>query len=357
MTKRFLSIVSVLFVALCVMAEGRAKYVFYFIGDGMGVNQVNTAETYLGAVDGRIGIKELCFPSFPYSAYVTTSSATNVVTDSSAGGVALASGHKTKNGAVGVLKDLVTPVTCIADWAHASGAAVGIATSVTVDHATPAAFYAHVAHRSQTYEIGEQLTKSEFDFFAGSDFTSPKNPTEGGPDLYKQAQDNGFTIARGYKDYQKKARKAQKMILLQSEEASREERSCIPYAIDRYVRETGRLASDSLGMMRRMLTGHASVKNISGPITIARVANASAERGVDWFLYFLALLSLSLCIINLLPIPILDGGHLLYYLIELVKGSPLSERAMAAGQYVGLALLAGLMGLAFYNDILGLVPR
>ncbi len=128
-------------------------------------------------------------------------------------------------------------------------------------------------------------------------------------------------------------------------------------ALPAAVRETGRLASDSLGMMRRMLTGHASVKNISGPITIARVANASATRGVDWFLYFLALLSLSLCIINLLPIPILDGGHLLYYLIELVKGSPLSERAMAAGQYVGLALLAGLMGLAFYNDILGLVPR
>ncbi|MCD9086393.1 RIP metalloprotease RseP [Stenotrophomonas sp. SY1] len=128
-------------------------------------------------------------------------------------------------------------------------------------------------------------------------------------------------------------------------------------ALPAAVRETGKLASDSLGMMRRMLTGHASVKNISGPITIARVANASAERGVDWFLYFLALLSLSLCIINLLPIPVLDGGHLLYYLIELVKGSPLSERAMATGQYIGLALLAGLMGLAFYNDILGLVPR
>ena len=128
-------------------------------------------------------------------------------------------------------------------------------------------------------------------------------------------------------------------------------------ALPAAVRETGKLASDSLGMMRRMLTGAASVKNISGPITIARVANASAERGLDWFLYFLALLSLSLCIINLLPIPILDGGHLLYYLIELVKGSPLSERAMAAGQYIGLALLAGLMGLAFYNDLLSLVPR
>ncbi|RBC41820.1 RIP metalloprotease RseP, partial [Xanthomonas oryzae pv. oryzae] len=89
----------------------------------------------------------------------------------------------------------------------------------------------------------------------------------------------------------------------------------------------------------------------------ARAANASAERGLDWFLYFLGLLSLSLAIFNLMPIPILDGGHLLYYLIELIKGSPISERAMIAGQYVGLAVLAGLMGLAFYNDILGLVPR
>jgi regulator of sigma E protease len=126
-------------------------------------------------------------------------------------------------------------------------------------------------------------------------------------------------------------------------------------AIPAAFRETGRLASESLGMIRRMLTGHASVKNISGPITIAQVANATAKRGVDWFLYFLALLSLSLAIINLLPIPVLDGGHLLYYLIELVKGSPLSERAMATGQYVGLAMLASLMGLAFYNDILRLV--
>ncbi|AOS15383.1 RIP metalloprotease RseP [Xanthomonas oryzae pv. oryzae] len=128
-------------------------------------------------------------------------------------------------------------------------------------------------------------------------------------------------------------------------------------AVPAAIRETGRMTADSLGMMKRMLTGQASVKSISGPVTIARAANASAERGLDWFLYFLGLLSLSLAIFNLMPIPILDGGHLLYYLIELIKGSPISERAMIAGQYVGLAVLAGLMGLAFYNDILGLVPR
>ena len=192
MKRKTVFLLSLLCVALNMTAKERAKYVFYFIAAGMGVNEVNLAEHYLGTMDGRIGIGELCFASFPHSAYVTTYSATSIITASSAGGVALASGHKTKNGAEGVLKDLVTPITCIADWAHAAGAAVGIATSVTVDHATPAAFYAHVAHRSMAYEIGEQLTRSNFDFFAGSDFTKPQNPKEGGPDLYQQAKDAGF---------------------------------------------------------------------------------------------------------------------------------------------------------------------
>ncbi len=121
------------------------------------------------------------------------------------------------------------------------------------------------------------------------------------------------------------------------------------------VSETWRLTNATLGMLWRMVTGAASTKNLSGPITIAQYANSSAQLGVAWFLFFLGLVSLSLCILNLLPIPILDGGHLLYYFIELVKGSPVSERTMIAGQYVGLAMLAGLMSLAFYNDILRLV--
>ncbi len=232
MKKRLFSFLSILVIALAAFAEGKAKYVFYFIGDGMGVNQVNAAETYLGALEGRIGIKELCFPSFPYVGLVNTQSATNGVTDSAAGGTALASGNKTKNGALGVLKDLTTPVTSIADWAREAGAAVGITTSVSVDHATPAAFYAHIGQRSEYYKIGEQLTKTNVDFFGASDFNKPENP-DGGPDLYEQAKANGFTIVRGYKEYQKKAKKAEKMILFQPEEASKIERGSIPYAIDR----------------------------------------------------------------------------------------------------------------------------
>jgi regulator of sigma E protease len=104
-------------------------------------------------------------------------------------------------------------------------------------------------------------------------------------------------------------------------------------------------------MIGKMASGQASTRNLSGVIGIAQVANQSAQMGLAWFLNFLALVSLSLAILNLLPIPVLDGGHLLYYLIELVKGSPVSERTQMIGQYIGLVLLFTLMGLAFYNDI------
>ena len=114
---------------------------------------------------------------------------------------------------------------------------------------------------------------------------------------------------------------------------------------------TWRNTTQTFSMLGKMLTGEASTRNLSGVIGIAKVANASANMGLPWFLQFLALVSLSLAILNLLPIPVLDGGHLLYYLVELIKGSPVSEQTMIVGQYIGLALLFTLMGLAFYNDI------
>jgi len=127
-------------------------------------------------------------------------------------------------------------------------------------------------------------------------------------------------------------------------------------AVPAAVQETGYQAKQIVDMVMRAVSGKVSVQNtVSGPITIARAANDFASRGPAWFLNFLALLSVSLALINLLPIPVLDGGHLLYYLIELTIRRPLGERAMAVGQYLGLAMIAGLMGLAFYNDILHLV--
>ena len=220
--------------AFCQINAQQAKYVFYFIGDGMGVNQVQGTELYLGELEGKIGITPLQFTQFPYTTVATTFSATNGVTDSAAAGTALATGNKTKNGAIGVLKDLQTPVYSVATWAKEHGCRVGVATSVSVDHATPAAFYAHASGRGSYYEIGKDLYETGFDFYAGSDFLQPqdkKNPQAA--NLYSLADQYGYTIARGYKDYLKKSKKADKMILFQPEAASKADRSSIPYAIDR----------------------------------------------------------------------------------------------------------------------------
>ena len=115
--------------------------------------------------------------------------------------------------------------------------------------------------------------------------------------------------------------------------------------------ETWRLTAGTLGILGRMVTGQASLANLSGPITIAQMAQDSARLGVSRFLFFLGLISLSLAIINLLPIPVLDGGHLLYNLIEAIKGSPVSDRGQVIGQTIGLLAVVGLMSLAIFNDI------
>jgi regulator of sigma E protease len=121
------------------------------------------------------------------------------------------------------------------------------------------------------------------------------------------------------------------------------------------LRRTGTMARQTFAIIGRLVTGQASTRNVSGVIGIAQAANSEASVGAGRLLAFMATLSLALCVMNLLPIPVLDGGHLLYYLIELVSGRPLSDRMLVAGQYVGLALLAGLITLAFYNDVTRLV--
>ena len=212
------------------------KYLFYFIGDGMGVNQVQGTELYRGELEGKIGITPIWFTQFPYATTATTFSATNGVTDSAAAGTALATGNKTQNGTIGMKQDLQTEVSSVAVWAKNKGCRVGVTTSVSVDHATPAAFYAHDPSRGSYYKIGTDLYKAGFDFYAGSDFIDPNNKDNkdgNSENLYTMAEKNGYTIARGYKDYLKKCKKADKMILFQSEKASEKDRTAIPYAIDR----------------------------------------------------------------------------------------------------------------------------
>ncbi|WP_439863018.1 RIP metalloprotease RseP [Pseudomonas antarctica] len=122
-------------------------------------------------------------------------------------------------------------------------------------------------------------------------------------------------------------------------------------AIGEGAKRTWTMSVLTLESLKKMLFGELSVKNLSGPITIAKVAGASAQSGVADFLNFLAYLSISLGVLNLLPIPVLDGGHLLFYLVEWVRGRPLSDRVQGWGIQIGISLVVGVMLLALVNDL------
>ena len=122
-------------------------------------------------------------------------------------------------------------------------------------------------------------------------------------------------------------------------------------AIPAAIVKTWDMSILTLRMMWKMLSGQASIENLSGPISIAQYAGQTAQIGIIPFLSFLAIVSVSLGVLNLLPVPILDGGHLLYYLVEFLKGSPVSEETQIIGQKIGIIMIGGLMFLALYNDI------
>ena len=125
-------------------------------------------------------------------------------------------------------------------------------------------------------------------------------------------------------------------------------------AVPEALYKTWEVTTLTLRTLWKMVSGRASVENLSGPISIARYAGQSAAVGLATFLGFLGIVSVSLGVLNLLPVPILDGGHLLFYLLEMVKGSPMSETAQLVGQKIGITLLLALMSLAFYNDLVRL---
>ncbi len=228
--KRVIHVLVFVWLAAALHAQ-QAKYVFYFIGDGMGVNQVNGTEMYLAEQKGRIGVEPLLFASFPVASVATTFSATNSITDSSAAGTALATGVKTYNGAIG-MDDEKNAVQSVAERAKKAGKRVGVTTSVSVDHATPAAFYAHQPKRSMYYEIALDLPKAGFDFYAGGGFLKPTTTADKkeAPSIFPIIEEAGYTIARGLDEYKAKMADAKKMVLIQKEGA---DPSCLPYAIDR----------------------------------------------------------------------------------------------------------------------------
>lgn len=225
-----------LFVAILfsVLSFAQAKYIFYFIGDGMGTNQVLASEMYLAELEGRIGRKQLLLTQFPYSGQVATFSASNGITDSAAAGTCLATGTKTNNGTLGLSPQKDTLRT-IAEILQQQGYGIGIMTAVAIDHATPAAFYAKVPDRHQYYEIGTQLAYTNFDFFGGAGFHQPvKQHDKKAPNLYDLCEEQGYTFAHGYADAQNKMN-ANKLILTQTTDGidRTKQAGSLPYAIDR----------------------------------------------------------------------------------------------------------------------------
>ena len=189
---------------VAVAANAEIKYVFYFIGDGMGSNQVLGAEMYRSAIQGTpLGRVQSLMSTFPYSGSASTYSKSNGITDSAAAGTCLATGSKTTNGTLG-LDENGKQLSTIAEELKQKGWGIGIMTTVAIDHATPGAFYAHVHERNHYYTIGQQLSESGFDFFGGAGFHHPegKNDDEA-VNLYRLAEQKGYTIAHGYEEAQK----------------------------------------------------------------------------------------------------------------------------------------------------------
>lgn len=209
-----------------VQALERAKHVFYFIGDGMGPVQRDVGEQYLKGITNDPDAT-LLMNQMPCQGFIQTHSANNKITDSAAAGTALATGHKTNNGTIGLLPDLKTSVPTVAELVHEFGLKVGILTTVTLDHATPACFYAHQASRSHFFPISEGLARSPFEYFAGGGLAGLKNDQQNNLEL---AKTNGFIITQSIKALEEQKIGTRVIALNDSDNA---QRAPLPYDLER----------------------------------------------------------------------------------------------------------------------------
>lgn len=212
--KKLLTILFILLIPMAVFAGGtqettepgtevqetaasvnKAKYVFLFIGDGMAMPQVNAAEAYLNAANGtKPGVVKLGFSRFPAQGLTTTYDAGSFITDSASAGTAIATGNKTLSGTINMDETKTKKFKTIAEYAKDSGMKVGVISSVNLDHATPACFYAKQESRNSYYDINMQLANSSFDYFAGGMVRIDKTP-EGEKSAHDVMKEKGWKIA------------------------------------------------------------------------------------------------------------------------------------------------------------------
>ncbi len=172
--------------------DASPKYVFMFIGDGMSSPQTNSAQVYNGRNEsGLVELEELTFTQFPVVGLQYTQDSTSFCPDSASTATSLSSGFKTHSGVIGMGVDRVTPGTTIAEMLHDKGWKIGIVSTVTINHATPAAFYAHIASRNDYYDIGIQMAESGFEYFAGG---SVNKADDGDKSIYEVLEDNGYLV-------------------------------------------------------------------------------------------------------------------------------------------------------------------
>lgn len=206
--------------------KGKApKYIFYFIGDGMGLTQTHAAEAYLATTNNKSEVK-LTMNKFPYHGLYTTYATNRFITGSAAAGTALATGHKTSVGTIGMDASKQKPLQSVAEKARDLGYKVGIISSASIDHATPAAFYAHQPSRKMYYDISLDLSKSNFNYFAGGGF---KNPDEKKPNSIELAKQRNYRLINTKDEFEKLKKGDDKIIAIAPRLAQDE---ALPFAID-----------------------------------------------------------------------------------------------------------------------------
>jgi len=213
--KKIFSLIIVCMFTICAFGQN-AKYVFYFIGDGMGINTVAFTEYYKAAKEGKYGASTLNFGKFPVSGTATTWCSNNLTTDSAASGTALATGHKTTKGTLGLDAD-GNRVSSIAAKSLAAGRKVAVLSNVGVNHATPAAFYAHQPKRGNYDQIIMDLTACGFDFISGSEFIRSKDNKIDNLDPKAECEKAGFTVVQNKEEYKNAFKSADKMVYIASE--------------------------------------------------------------------------------------------------------------------------------------------
>ena len=213
--------------------ETKAKYIFLFIGDGMGATHVAAAESYLSYKTDKLGGEQLLMTTFPYYGTATTHSADRHVTCSSAAGTAIACGEKANNGTVGINKDSVN-IKSVAYCLQEDGYNIGIITTVPVNHATPSAFYAHNIKRSNHYEIALDLPGSGFNFFASAGFLDYKGKDGEKDDINQVIESQGYTVCYGLDEYNTNGADKDKVVFCQ---ASSKDESAENYVSDAKAEE------------------------------------------------------------------------------------------------------------------------